>query len=115
MTNEELSGNAGPGGAAEADRRIASRAPAAWTGTDEAFVRCLSEFASTVLETVAARCDALQRYGANERDADFNQGVIAATRVVMDLASELAGTKRPATEWTAYKNASPAPDDVPGT
>jgi hypothetical protein len=76
--------------------------PIHWTGDQESFVRCLSDFAAEVLELVSTRCDKLQQFSTEqEGERSFNDGVIAATRIVMELASLLKDTQRPVNEWTA--------------
>jgi hypothetical protein len=76
--------------------------PANWIGDQESFVRCLSDFAAEVLELVSTRCDKLQHFSTEEEcELAFNDGVVAATRIVMELASLLKDTQRPANEWTA--------------
>jgi hypothetical protein len=76
--------------------------PAQWQGDQESFVRCLSDFAADVLELASTRCDKVQHFDTQEeRELAFNAGVVAATRIVMELASLLKDTQRPSNEWTA--------------
>ena len=86
--------------------------PEQWHGDPESFIRCLSDFAADVLELIAARCDAIQKFSgdgfgeADDNEADdcetaFNDGVVAATRLVMEMASLLKDTNRRPAEWSA--------------
>jgi len=82
--------------------RLVPVVPVQWQGDHESFVRCLSDFAADVLELVSTRCDKLQHFNTDEECAlAFNGGVVAATRIVMELASLLKDTQRPVNEWTA--------------
>lgn len=81
--------------------------PEQWHGDPESFMRCLSDFAADVLELVAARCDAIQEFSrpdvedTDECEAAFDDGVVAATRLVMEMASLLKDTNRRPAEWSA--------------